>query len=127
MCPVSAKQRTQLKHLIKGLLPVACRQWWRTGVLEVLTIVGWRLLIARIGVALVCIRRILHGRSRRVLPVALAARTLGVVGVCFSTLSLRHLSRRRGKVAELSGLRDAIEPVVIVHIFREEVVKVMGR
>ena len=109
MCHVSAKQRTQLKHLIKGLLPVACRHWWRTGVLEVLPIVGWRLLIARIGSALVCIRRILHGRSGRILPVALAARTLVVVGVCFSTL-LRHLWRRGGKVGELSGVRDAIEP-----------------
>ena len=109
MCHVSAKQRTQLKHLIKGLLPVARRHWWRTGVLEVLPIVGWRLLIARIGSALVCIRRILHGRSRRILPVALAARTLVVIGVCFSTLSLRHLSRRGGKVGELQGVRDAIE------------------
>lgn len=101
MFRVEPNQRTQLKHLIKGLLPVARCHWRGPGVLEVLAVIRWRLLVFRIGVALVCIvcclRRILHGGGRRVLPVTLAARFLVVVGVCFSTLSLRHLSRQVGR------------------------------
>ena len=87
---VALRQHTQLKSLVKGLLPVASCHWRGTGVLEVLAIIGWRrLLISRVGVALVsigyCLGRILHRRRRRILAIALV-----IVGVCFSTLSLRH-------------------------------------
>lgn len=99
--------RTQLEHLIKRLLPVACCHWRGSGVLEVLTIVGRRLLIFGIGVALVsivcCLRGVLHGRRGRVLAVALAVRHLAVVRVGFSALSLRHVWRRKEPEGEIRG------------------------
>ena len=91
MYNVALRQHTQLKSLVKGLLAVASCHWWGTGGLEILAIIGWRrLLISRVGVALVsigcCLGRILHRRSRGILATALV-----IVGVCFSTLCLRHL------------------------------------
>lgn len=90
------KNLLEPEDLIKGLLPVASCHWWGTGVLEVLSIVGWRLLIFRVGVALVsivcCLRRVLHGRRGCILSTALAARPLVVERVGFSTSTLlRHL------------------------------------
>ena len=68
-------------------------------------------MISRVGVALVsigcCLGRMLHRRSRGILAIALV-----IVGVCFSTLALRHLVAVLGRVGEIFKVRDAIWPTV---------------
>ena len=89
---------------MKGLLPVGCCHGRDTGVLEVVSIVGWRLLDFRVGVC--CLRRILHRRRGCILSIALASRHLVVVRVGFSTL-LRHFGKD-------SRLRVAKKPTLLL-------------